>query len=351
MSRLKAIVVFSLGLLIGIVLVVVLSDSFIHQTSISPYKINGDQLALSISKVELVNDQSAPGPSTSKVEVVNDQSAPSTSKATYEELVDARYLYDRLVVVTAFSDNHFEEAKDMIASMQTCLPDKKIIVYDLGLTSKKKEEVYKYCNVELRSFPFEIYTQPHVKELTTYAWKPIILKLVSQEYDVIMYGDASLRMKLCNISQALEHLLNFPFLDLHPIRHRAIEFTHDGMVKYLHYPERRKDIAQLGTLQATCFLIWANSAMQEKFIDPWLDCALHQECMAPEGAILNPCHFTMVHDGRYVGCHRYDQSALNLILAREFGVDGVLKGANRNITFPTWKVRRYITHYYNLSYC
>ena len=261
MSRLKDIVLLSAGLLMGIVSVQLFSDSIIHQQKLetSSYKVSGyqlapctsmvsDQSAPSTSKVKLVTNQSAP--STSKVQLVNDQSAPdpSTSMAIYEELVDARYLYDHLVVVTAFSDNHFEEAKDMIASMQICLPDKKIIVYDLGLSSKKKREVRKYCNVELRSFPFENYTQPHVKELNSYAWKPIIAKLVSQEYDVIMYGDASLRIISCNMSKAMEHLLKFPFLDLHPLPFRAIEFTHDGMMEYLHYPKHRKE-----TLQATCF--------------------------------------------------------------------------------------------------
>ena len=322
MSKLKAIVLLSAGILTGMVLVLLMSDTNTHRhklENVSPYKMSSDQ------------------------------SAPSTSKTT--ELVDARYLFDHLVILTAFSDNHFEEAKDMIASMQTCLPDKKIIVYDLGLSSKKKEEVRKYCNVELRSFPFENYKQSHMKKLSSYAWKPIIVKLVSQEYDVIMYGDASLRMKTCKMSKALDHLLKYPLLDLYPITLRAIEFTHDGMMEYLQYPKHRKDIAQLQSLQSGGFLIWANSVMQEKLIEPWLDCALHQECIAPKGSKLWPCHFTKVHDGHYIGCHRYDQSALNLILAREFGVDGVLKAVNRNITLPTWTVDRYKTTYYNLSYC
>ena len=190
-----------------------------------------------------------------------------------------------------------------------------------------------------------------MRKLDTYAWKPVIIKLVSQEYDVIMYGDASLRMKSCNMSQALDRLLKFPFLNLHPIPFRAIEFTHDGMMEYLHYPKHRKDIAQLPTLEGSCFLIWANSVMQEKLIEPWLDCALHRECIAPEGSTKRHCNFTEVHDGHYIGCHRYDQSALNLILAREFGVRGASKGGKGSITYPIWKIVREKTNDYNLSYC
>ena len=144
-------------------------------------------------------------------------------------------LYRRLVCVTAISDSHFEESKAMFASVQHCLPHKKIIVYDLGLNSTHRDHVSNYTNVELRPFPFNDYL-PYVRNLNLYAWKPIIVKLVSQEYDVIMYGDSSLRMISCNINPALAHLLKFPFLDLRPMFHHIIEFTHDGMIDYLHYP-------------------------------------------------------------------------------------------------------------------
>ena len=276
----------------------------------------------------------------------------STPKATIRSVAD---LYERLVCVTAFSDNHFHEAIDMIAGLQTCLPGKKIVVYDLGLNSAHREEVSGYCNVELRSFPFNDYQSlRHVKNLFTYAWKPIITKLLSLEYDVILYGDASLRMKSCNISKALAHLLNFPYLSVHPIRmFYAIEFAHDGMIKYLHYPKARKDIAKVGTLEGG-FLVWANSVMQEKFIDPWLDCALHEECISPKGAKRLSCPpppFTKNHDGHYVGCHRYDQSAAILILTREFGLDAVDRAANREVTNMLWNVIRGPTHKYQISHC
>ena len=97
--------------------------------------------------------------------------------------------------------------------------------------------------------------------------------------------------------------------------------------------------------------MWANTVMKEKLIEPWLDCALHKECIAPKGAKRSPCHTTQNHDGHYVDCHRFDQSALNLILAREFGLDGVLKGSNRKITRPVWDIARKPIHTNNISLC
>ena len=104
-------------------------------------------------------------------------------------------LYRSLVYVTAFSSNHFAEAKDMISSVQKCLPETKIIVYDIGLNSSQRAEVVAYCNVELRTFKFDKY-KPYVRDCKKYAWKPIIIKEVPLEYDVIMYGDASLRFNV-----------------------------------------------------------------------------------------------------------------------------------------------------------
>ena len=103
--------------------------------------------------------------------------------------VDA--MYQRLVVFTTFSSNHFKEAQDMIGSVQKYLPHTKIIVYDIGLSTEERGKVAKYCNVEFRIFDFSKYP-PHVKNIKNYAWRPFMLQELAQEYDVILYGDASL---------------------------------------------------------------------------------------------------------------------------------------------------------------
>ena len=249
-------------------------------------------------------------------------------------------LLKRLVIVTAISDNHFTESLDMLSSVKQCLPHNKIILYDLGLSKHNLDTIeHSYKMVEIRHFPFHDYSHlKHVKNLFTYAWKPIIIKRVSLEYDVIMYGDASIRMISCDIEKALQLLFNFPFLSVLQLRHLAVEVTHDGMLNYLHYPKEREDLVDMKAVAATGFLLWAKPEMKEKFIEPWLDCALHVECIAPRGAKLGPCG-KMTHDGHYVGCHRYDQSALALILAREFGKDFV-NTHNQTLSKSIWTIKR-----------
>ena len=250
----------------------------------------------------------------------------------------------RLVVLTAVSDNHFIESQGMLSSVTKCLPHNKIILYDLGLNKGHKKimkELYK--TVEVRPFPFDEYkSTPHVKNLLSYAWKPIIVNAVSQEYDIIMYGDASMRMKSCDIKEPISQLLNFPFFGCYHIGWKAIEFVHDGMIDYLHYPKTRKDIAFLNTIAATGFLLWANAPLQKKFLEPWLDCALHEECIAPRGAQVGPCNFQMAgnHDGTYIGCHRFDQAALDLILDREFRTDSRrIRRSYNNLRGSIWDIQ------------
>lgn len=47
---------------------------------------------------------------------------------------------------------------------------------------------------------------------------------------------------------------------------------------------------------------------------PWVQCALTAECIAPIGAQRSGCRFDKKPLYRYSGCHRYDVSALNVVL-------------------------------------
>ena len=261
-------------------------------------------------------------------------------------------MYKRLVVVTSVSSNHFEESKDMIASIQKYLPQTKILFYDLGLTEAQRLEVSKYCNVELQNVQWNKYP-PHVKILKKFAWKPLTVGEVAEKYDLVMYGDSSLRMKSSDIGPVLSSLLEVPFFDMVPSSLGIISFTHDDTIKYLKYPPSRKDMAKWKTLQGGTWIMLLNHDMKESVLKPWVDCALHEQCIAPKGSSLSPCHFEMLkyNDGRYIGCHRYDQSVLNIILARKFGLNMFNSLINSKISTKLWEVVRNPTKDYKLVFC
>ena len=267
------------------------------------------------------------------------------------------FVYCRLVVVTALSSNHFDEAQDMVASMQTFLPQTKIIVYDLGLTTKEKSEFSKLCNVEVRQFAFERYPT-HVSSLRKFAWKPLIVEAVASQHEVILYGDASLRMIGPDIHSAFGRLAAFPFLSGSPHRRIIISMTHDGTIEYLNYPPSREEMSTVHGVEANSFLLWVNNVTRSKLLNPWVDCALSgEDCISPPDTIPDGCSnfWYYVHwwswDGRYINCHRFDQSALNIILEREFGPGVWSQAINTSVSSSLWRITRHPTHMCRVVKC
>ena len=257
------------------------------------------------------------------------------------------YFYCKLVVVSSISSNHLSEATEMIVSVQRYMPSTRLIMYSLGLTSGEMELLRSYCNVELRIFDFDKYpTLAYSKNhLRTFGWKPVVVKEVSEQYEVVMYFDSSVRLNGPIDARVFKYFQSSPAFFAGPwwgnqcVRSNRpiVSFTHDTTLKYL-FPKKsqdltslRKELAVWGHLQAGCWIMWLNSDMKERLLDNWVDCALHEQCMAPKEADIDGCVilakmiFTdYVSEGKYTGCHRYDQSALNLLLFREFGPEAAV---------------------------
>ncbi|KAK0061183.1 hypothetical protein Bpfe_009344 [Biomphalaria pfeifferi] len=54
---------------------------------------------------------------------------------------------------------------------------------------------------------------------------------------------------------------------------------------------------------------------------PWVKCALMEECISPPGAQDSGCNYFRKPLFKYTGCHKYDMSALNVILGIAFKFD------------------------------
>ena len=228
------------------------------------------------------------------------------------------YMLCKLVMVTAISSNHFNESKAYFGSIHVHFPRTKIIVYDLGLTESQSRTVASYCNTEVRKFNFSKYPY-YTKDLVKFAWKPFIVNEMSEEYEIFLYCDASCRIgKL--IKNMLPYLLIFPLIPCSrlPPYYQVMKTTHDGMLKYLKINTSRKELASFHpTFQAGAVIYWANDFIKKQFLPKWVDCAMHIECLSPKGARNGGCNLTKPKH-LYAGCHRFDQSAFNAILIRDY---------------------------------
>ncbi len=261
------------------------------------------------------------------------------------------YMLCKLVMVTALSSNHFKESTDYFGSVYAKLPNAMIIVYDLGLTNDQVNTIQSYCNVkEVRKLNFDKYPS-HTKRLFVYAWKPFIVNEMSREYEVFLYCDASCRIK-DNFVDFLPKLLKFPVLPGLWLPGSVILTTHDGMLNYLQPKMNRSQLTQLRSFGATALLIWVTDYLKDKVLSHWVDCAMHVECISPKGSKLLPCNFRLPSP-KYVGCHRYDQSALNVILMRELGANmsTVFSDEDGVPAKDLVDIERYSTAHYNNHQC
>ena len=244
-------------------------------------------------------------------------------------------MLNRLVIATGFSSNHYNQALNMIASVQAVMPEVKLIVYDLGMTSQQRETVLRMCGVELRTFDFTKYPQ-HVRDLFKYAWKPIIANELVRDYEVVMWGDASVRLLKPLQEYILPNLLDseIPFVGT-KFNAPIVQMTHSGTLNYFNMT--RESMQGVPTLQGGCWVLWFIKKMK-RLMSRWEDCALHEECIAPKGTHVCNCktktwNSNTPQEVDYCGCHRFDQSALNIILTQEFGKEVYKTVLENNNTF------------------
>ncbi len=236
-------------------------------------------------------------------------------------------MFNKTAFVIGISSNHFKEAHNLIGSIEREMPGAKIILYDLGLTASQQAVVRKMCDVELRTFNFDIYPD-HVspKKLTNFAWKPLLVHEIGLEYEIIVYTDSSIRFKTSvkrhvfpYILKANVSILGLPALS--PTTNIA-QYTEDETIAYLNLT--REELTELPQIQGGFLVVWMTDATVRKILDDWVDCALHQECIAPVGAsVWGPGNCAPKIGGPQVtlfsGCHRFDQSALDLIMYKHCG--------------------------------
>ena len=218
-------------------------------------------------------------------------------------------------IVSAISSNHFGQAKDMIASAQRFLPTTRIVVYDLGLKENERKELESFCNVEVRNFVFDHYP-PHFRNLFKYAWKPTLIRTVAQEAEYICWADASVRF-VKNFESALTKLDKFPVKG-HKHDFKIVWLTHDISLWYLNMT--REKMQDVQGVEAGLLLFKTNSLVMN-LLDQWCECAAHELCIAPPTTSVHGCNFKKAKPQslEYIGCHRFDQSVLNIIIVRDYG--------------------------------
>ncbi|XP_013391951.1 uncharacterized protein LOC106160006 [Lingula anatina] len=189
----------------------------------------------------------------------------------------------------------FPGLKNLVGSVHKWSPDRDIVVWDLGLSPEQVAEVKTWCRVTYRKFDFDKYP-PHLRNLHTYAWKPVIVKEMVDTYERVLWIDAGSHIN-DSMSTMDQLMWEDGYILIQGQDADTTLFLHEKMC--LHLGLKKTSFKNKPSF-AGGFNGWSNRPyLYQKLLIPWFTCALTQRCIAPEGASL--------------ANHRFDQSALTVI--------------------------------------
>ena len=96
--------------------------------------------------------------------------------------------------------------------------------------------------------------------------------------------------------------------------------THPGMLRFISVDGAGMEkLKKDPHLEIKAMIIHNTPEIHEHFMKHFTACAMEESCLAPYGAKWQ-CSFDFT-GRRYASCHRYDESAANILLKRMFGYD------------------------------
>ncbi|XP_071095938.1 uncharacterized protein [Haliotis cracherodii] len=234
------------------------------------------------------------------------------------EVMKVRHSGTRVLIVTGASSDHFLESQGLIQSLhQNVFPELDnytFVYYDLGLDSKQREQLKKHCRCEVRRYPVE--KMPHMhQKLRCYTWKPFIIEANIRSTDILIWADASVRFQKSAIGPLIKEAnTKGAIMPVYPPQYAISD--HVQKITFDYFSEQTCHFAQVGEMAAT-FLVFKNERfIREAILKPWIACALDSRCMCPsDPEKLIVCY---THVRKYNKCHRFDQAALNVLLAKLF---------------------------------
>lgn len=133
------------------------------------------------------------------------------------------------------------------------------------------------------------------------------------EFPRVFWMDASVRFKTGDLSLTLDEVyVSGGILTFDRTGHSNFEVTHPALYRYLPI----SDTDAISTIQysANSIYIHRNELMYNRIIAWWVLCALEKDCIVP--ILQLNCRFK--GPAVWAKCHRYDQAALNILMAHHF---------------------------------
>lgn len=136
------------------------------------------------------------------------------------------------------------------------------------------------------------------------------------EFGWVWWMDSATRITTDRLETALNYSKINSMLFFSNDKSHAVAY-HTDPATMNYFAEDACKYRQFGEFEAG-FNLYHFDNVTSIVVNQWAACALNEECIAPKGSEnKQSCYFWKRYDGR---CHRFDQSALSIILRRLFHV-------------------------------
>lgn len=213
------------------------------------------------------------------------------------------------------SESHF--IFGFLKSFQHYFPTSFLVVYDLGLNPADFALINGICNTSsctVKTFDFDAYPS-HVKNLQLFAYRPIAIQEVLNEAGAVIMLDVQYVFNTGEIRNILNQAEK-EGLSSWTINQPTSALTHPRMFDYFNTKQEKFFFHRM--IQPNHIVLYNINSIHFNVMFPWVKCALIPNCIAPIGAQNSGCRFDKKPLYRYSGCHRYDTSALNVVLGLMF---------------------------------
>lgn len=222
------------------------------------------------------------------------------------------------VIATAAAPDKFAEVAALMKSVHFLLPGINMLVYDLGLSASDQIHLGKHCNAswncEIVLFSFEKYPS-HVKYLNLKSYRPICIQETLKRFGAVVWVDDGLYFTSPNLTNVI-YQAKESGIQGWPIKDPTSAFTHPKTFEF--FDTNQESYYFQHAIESSHLVLYNSQRLATELMLPWVKCALVEMCVSPPGAQDSGCNYFRKPLFRYTGCHRYDMSALNIILGKMF---------------------------------
>lgn len=227
-------------------------------------------------------------------------------------------LMDIPPIVTAVKSADFYHVQSLIKQwkeeIKPAFKNAIFIIYDIGLYAKELELIKAHCNCDVRTFRTSAFPA-HVSDFSNFAYRPIIIQTIIEEYGSILWMNPNMVFTGASDLNQLKYRGDKDFFLWQPTEfHGTIAYTSPKMFEYLK--ESRCCYADSGLVDSGTMVFYRTNTSWMAIMKPWLKCALNNGCIAPPKARYSGCF--EIRAPKTTGCHRYDQSAISIIMDRAY---------------------------------